>query len=388
MKLIYFNLFLLVFNLFTIAQVKPNKTFDHEKFGKKVYGNFSAGMDQSIFLPDDKALEYISARTGRTIDELKAERELNKQYLSDDKVALQKENAGGKMVLKVEVVKIDDPKLTMGNIIIHAGDKKMVLGNCIQTDMTWVLGNYMMLDGSSIPVRTKQVTKEEGNTIKPVATATAEPSKEKAKYSNNTAPSGTSGNNFINEKLFDKPMRGYYMDLNGKIVDAVIKYQSPEMMNSPKSTLLIYKTAYNEPGFTEDESNNFVAAKLKQEVLVFFVNGHVYVPVDGDKWCILLKEGAIRQSVYIFKSQTGSGKTGFGESQFIHKHAGKSMAVATMGLGFKGNMANMVEDNKELATKIENKEEGYKFLQYTKIIGEYNAWFDKQYPNKLNYIYK
>ena len=82
----------------------------------------------------------------------------------------------------------------------------------------------------------------------------------------------------------------------------------------------------------------------------------------------ILKEGAIRQSVYIFKSQTGSGKTGFGESQFIHKHAGKSMAVATMGLGFKGNMANMVEDNKELATKIENKEEGYKFLQYTKIL--------------------
>ncbi len=40
------------------------------------------------------------------------------------------------MVLKVEVVKVDDPKLTMGNIIIYAGDKKMVLGNRIQTDMT------------------------------------------------------------------------------------------------------------------------------------------------------------------------------------------------------------------------------------------------------------
>jgi hypothetical protein len=518
MKLICINLFLLVFNLFTTAQVKPDKTFDHEKFGKKVYGNFSAGMDQGIFLPDDKALEYISTKTGRTINDLKAERELNKQYLSDDKVALQKENAGGKMVLKVEVVKVDNPQLIMGNIIIHAGDKKIVLGNCIQTDMTWVLGNYMILDGSSIPVRAKQITKDEliigyleskqkdysevrnntysvlnvikvdsenpngtlkrgaqieksdfyhcdfalkpdsksagdfkkgtkiinnwnntyelnetqhklkflnGTTVvnefdiysaskeqlvllaelegakyyfiakkdkeevkavKPETAAITEPSKEK--YSNNTAPSGTSGNNYINEKMFDKPIRGYYMDLTGKIVDAVIKYQSPEMMNNPKSALLIYKIAYNEPGFTVDESTNLITTKFKQEVLAFSVNGHVYVPVDGDKWCILLKEGAIRQSVFIFKSQTGSGKTGFGESQFIHKHSGKSMAVATMGLGFKGNMAKMVEDNKELTTKIENKEEGYKFLQYTKIIDEYNAWFDKQYPNLLKYIYK
>ena len=41
------------------GQVEPDKTFDFTAFGKKVYSNFSAGMDQSIFLPDNNALAYI-----------------------------------------------------------------------------------------------------------------------------------------------------------------------------------------------------------------------------------------------------------------------------------------------------------------------------------------
>lgn len=509
-KLIVCKFFLLSF-LVGMAQPKPEKTFDHEKFAKKVYGNFSAGMDQGIFLPDDKALEFISAKTGKKIEDLKAEREQNKKYISEDKLTLQKENAGGKMVMGVELVKVDHPQLTMGNIIINAQGIKIVFGNCIQTDITWVLGDYMCIQGS-VPVRKKEITKEEmaasyialnekdysalkaqqwmfwsviksegsaqvmksgvqiekndyynldftldegnkcrgeykkgtatlrtwdtylldqsGNSItftakdgtkekfdvnsislkklvlsntvggvkyyyvaskyvesteEPVAITSTGSGKQK--LIDNTPLGPNDGSTLTNASLFDKPMKGFYIDKDGKKISAVIKYQAPEMMNSANSALLLYKTAYNEPGFKEDESNNFIAAKLKMEVLAFSVNGHVYVPIEGEKWGILMKEGAIRECVYIFKTQTGSGKTGYQQSVWYKKHEGKTLPGLNLALGFKNSMSDFVSDNSELAEKIKNKEEGYTMLKTNFIIEEYNKWYDEKNPGKLKYIY-
>lgn len=498
--------------LIGISQPKPEKTYDHEKFAKKVYGNFSAGMDQTIFLPDDKALEFISAKTGKKMEELKAERDLNKKYISEDRLTLQKENAGGKMMMGVELIKIDHPQLTMANIIVNAQGMKIVFGNCIQTDVTWVLGDYMCLDGKT-PVRKKEVTKDEimegylslnekeysaikaqqwmvwdvikeedgakqmksgvqiekngyynleftleegnkcsgefkngktvlrkwdkyeidqagnkmtffatdgnkdvfeirsisakmfvlSNTIagakyyyvaskynesadQPIVNTTL-PGKAKQKHIDNTPLGLNDGSTLTNKDLFDKPMKGFYIDKDGKKVVAVIKYQAPEMMNNANSALLIYKTAYNEPGFKEDETNNFIAAKFKMEVLAFGVNGHIYVPIEGEKWGILKKEGAIRECVYIFKTQTGSGKTGYQQSVWYKKHDGKVLAGINLVMGFKNVMSEFVSDNPEMAEKIKNKEEGYTILKTNFIIEEYNKWYDEKIPGKLKYIY-
>ena len=510
-KLIACNFFFLSF-LAGIAQSKPEKTFDHEKFAKKVYGNFSAGMDQSIFLPDDKALEFISVKTGKKIEYLKTEREQNKKYISEDKLTLQKENAGGKMVMGVELVKVDHPQLTMGNIIINAQGMKIVFGNCIQTDITWVLGDYMCLEGK-VPVRKKEVTKAEmaasflvlneknysvlttqewmvwhvikvnGNDTIIKSGAQVEKNdfynleftlekdnkcyggykkgkstlREWVKYNfdqasnnigfstkegaidkfeihsiseskliltnvmegaryyyvaskyvvtsdNNQASANTNskgnklyidptprglvdGANFIDPSNFNKPTKGFYIDKDGNKVTAVIKYQDPEILCNNVAPLQLYKTAYNDPGFINDEKNNANGVKAKSDILAFAVNGHVYVRVEWDNWGILLKEGAVRECVQLKKATDGTSKTGYHKGDWYKKHSGKSLPSANLVINFAKSMSEFLDDYPELAEKIKNKEEGYTMLKTNFIIEEYNKWYDEKNPGKLKYIY-
>ncbi len=473
-----FIFLLLTANLF--AQTKPDKTFDHEKFGKKVYGNFSAGMDQSIFLPDDNALEYISSKSGRSIDDLKAERELNKQYLSDDRGALQKENAGGLMVLKVELVKVDNPKLTMGNIIITAQNKIIELRNCIQTDRTWVLGDYMGIQGQQ-PNRGKTVAKEENNNngnTENVSTENIILSSANAPYHGNLnfnkeligqvlkgcyvttdgsiinaailydIPGNLQNNSvelsifkkavgeqgftkensnfdkklsknglrafFVADHLYikagdywymlieeaaisrlsqigtttlsnipanvekadlvGKPVRGYYIDNAGNKVEAVIKYQNAIQLQDMASTFLLYNVAYNESGFTADETNNFKTFLAKSLVKEFNLAGNTYYKVlsatnkGGAEWKVKVDEVSYSTLKYIYKT---------GENP---------LEESSLTLGFKNTMSKLTADNLALSTKIANKEKGYNYLNLEKIIKEYNPWYEKQYPGKFKYV--
>jgi hypothetical protein len=515
------NLFLmLLIAVASTAQVKPDKTFDHVAFGKKVYGNFSAGMDQTIFLPDNKALEFISSKTGKSIDELKAEKEQNKDYINEGKRALQADNAGGKTVSTVELQSVDHPQLTMANIIIVAGPNRIVLGNCIQTDRTWVLGDYFGLEGKRSE-RVKPESKEEvvakylamnekdysfvdygewsvnyvikidgenpnglmkggkqlsvanfyhlmslrldangevsahlfkgDNQIKwwsnfyeinkaenklsflkpdksvedqleimsvtkgqlilvgefenakyyfiatksvqaeepKLETPTITDNSTRTRYSVKVPPKGPSGESgLLNPALYDKPMRGFYIDKDGKKIDAVIKYQAPEAMNNGTSTLLLYKVAHNEPGFTEDESNNFITALPKNMVQAFSVNGHIYVPITGNQWGILVTEGAIRESVF-FERKMVSGKMATLEANFLHRRDGNAVGITGMLFSFKKDMSKFIADNEDLAAKVAKGEDGYKYLKYQKVVDEYNSWFDEKYPEKRPfYFYK
>lgn len=520
MKALFLSLFSMLLAVSLIAQVKPDKTHDHVAFGKKVYGNFSAGMDQTIFLPDNKALEFISSKTGKSTDELKAEKELNKGYISEGKMALQTLNARGKMVSSVELKKVEHPQLNMANIIIVAGPNRIELGNCIQTDRTWVLGDYFGLEGQR-PERAKPESKEEVvakylamsekdySFVEPgewsvnyvikvdgenpnglmkggkqlsvanfyhlmnlrleangevsahlfkgekqmkwwsnyyeinkaedklvfldagkafedqlniksvtkgqmilqgefedskyyfIATKSVQPETPKAelpavsenvnrvRYSVKVPPKGPSGESpLLNPSLYDKPMRGYYIDKDGNKVEAVIKYQAPENMNNGSSTLLLYKTAYNEPGFTEDESNNFVTALPKSTIQAFSVNGYIYVPITGNQWGILITEGAIRESVF-FERKMVSGKMATLEANFLHKRDGSSVGITGMLFTFKKDMSRFIADYEEIAAKVAKGEEGYKYLKYQKVVDEYNNWFDeKQQDKKPFYFFK
>lgn len=508
-------LFLVLTVSSTFSQVKPDKTFDHEKFAKKVYGNFSAGMDQSIFLPDDVALEFIQSKTGKSLEELKKEKERNRTYISTDKVTLQGLNLGGKMVMGVELVKVDHPQLTMGNIIINAQGTKIVLGNCIQTERTWVLGDYMCVEGK-VPQRAKEITTEEkidailackdkdyselskinwsfysvikidaenpkgtmksgvqieknnfyncdvrlyengkciGNYVKgkdilkewvsysvnseknQLVFSAADKSttnfdiycsnkkqlilfkeEEGAKYyfvghkveEKKEEPSETSSNNnikgkklyidptprglvdganFIDPANFNKPTKGFYIDKDGNKVEAIIKYQEPEILCNNSAPLQLYKTAYNESGFINDEKNNANGTKAKSDILAFAVNGHVYVRVEWDNWGILLKEGAVRECIQLKKATDGTSKTGYHMGSWYKKQSGKSLPSANLVLNFAKSMSEFLSDYPELAEKIKNKEEGYTMLKTNFIIEEYNNWFEEQNPGKTTYVY-
>ena len=49
---------------------------------------------------------------------------------------------------------------------------------------------------------------------------------------------------------------------------------------------------------------------------------------------------------------------------------------------FKKNMSKLVADDPQLAEKIKNKEEGYRYYDLAKIIREYNAWYIKNHPGE------
>lgn len=193
---------------------------------------------------------------------------------------------------------------------------------------------------------------------------------------------------FFKKELMGKPMKGFYIDRKGNKVNAVIKYQEPELLASATSTLLLYKTAYDEPGFIEDESTTLLKALMKDSVIAFYVGDQVFVPVQTSikQWGVLRSEGAIRQVVLIGKVVSG-GKPGYAVSTLIDKLDGKKENVASMILSFKNTMAEIVADNKTMSDKIRNKEEGYRYTQLDKIIAEYNTWFDQQYPGKVPYLF-
>lgn len=54
--------------------------------------------------------------------------------------------------------------------------------------------------------------------------------------------------------------------------------------------------------------------------------------------------------------------------------------ASSMMMGFKKKMPEYVKDYPELAKKITNKEEGYKFMQLEKIAEEYNTWYLEKNP--------
>jgi hypothetical protein len=188
--------------------------------------------------------------------------------------------------------------------------------------------------------------------------------------------------------LIGKPVRGFYIDQGGNKREAVIKYQEPELLATATSALLLYKIAYNESGYTEDETSNFYKPLLKDSVVAFSMAGQVYVPVQlsARTWGILRKEGAIRQVVVISKTSNGP-QTGYLTGTILDKLEGKKENIASMMLSFKSSMADLVTDHKELADKIRAKTEGYRMLQVEKIAAEYNEWYDKQYPGKVKYLF-
>jgi hypothetical protein len=357
----------------------------------------------------------------------------------------------------------------MGNIIITAGDKRIELRNCIQTDKTWVLGDYMGLEGLH-PVRVKPVAgaqqmtensiasnadanipyhgilkfnkdligqvlkgyyiKTDGSKIY-AAILCDEPKNmqsnevelkiykkaqgerdfttENSNFDKKLSKSGLRAffvadnlyikagdswfilldeaaisrlakigssevykvpENVEKAELIGKPVRGYYIDNKGNKFDAVIKYQNVAQLQDMTSTFLVYKIAYNEKGFAEDETENFKTILMKSEVKEFNLGGNTYYKAPTPykatgEWRVKVEELNYSTVKYIYKT----GEAPIGE--------------AGLPLGFKNTMSKLTADNAELSTKIANKEKGYTFLNAEKIITEYNTWYAKQYPGKI-----
>jgi len=86
---------------------------------------------------------------------------------------------------------------------------------------------------------------------------------------------------------------------------------------------------------------------------------------------VVATDGAIR--IYEWYSKE-SKSSNYETKIIIAKDPKAPIEHSMLGLKFKKKMAELVADNKEMATKVANKEKGYKMFSMFKIIDEYNNW--------------
>ena len=180
---------------------------------------------------------------------------------------------------------------------------------------------------------------------------------------------------YINPDLYNKMVPGYYLQGNKK-VEAQIKYLPPIEMQSPAVALTVNKGKGDE-----------VLAKSK--IHAVSIDNRIYVPEDlGDSaiWVMIGGEGAIRETVY-FKAVPAHTPTYYKVNHLITNtttHEGHF--VGSLAVNFNKIMANLTADNAEISKKISDREQGYRFIDYKKIIAEYNLWIQNEYPKRIKYI--
>lgn len=180
---------------------------------------------------------------------------------------------------------------------------------------------------------------------------------------------------YISSELYNQMVPGYYLQGNKK-VDSQIKFLPPIEMQSPAVALTINK------GKGDEE-----LAKSKIDAVSF--DNHIYVPEDlGDSviWVILESEGAIRETIY-FKPVPARNPTYYKINHLVTNtttHEGHF--VGSLAINFNKIMANLTIENTEISQKVSNREQGYRFIDYKKIIAEYNLWFQIKYPKRIKYI--
>lgn len=172
----------------------------------------------------------------------------------------------------------------------------------------------------------------------------------------------------------------------GKSFDCTIIFKSGE-------TKKLY-AKYSHPGIlmgTNPLETNTAGNIDKGLIETFYMNNQCWVQRStpaGMQWVILNRQGAIEHITYITTAvkTSSAGTDNFTPvtSDLISKN-GQSETNASLVLGYKKKMSQLVSDYAELAGKVANEEKGYGFITYLDVVDEYNAWFEKNNPGKIKY---
>lgn len=180
---------------------------------------------------------------------------------------------------------------------------------------------------------------------------------------------------YINVELYGQMIPGFYIQGNKK-VEASIKYTEPIKMQDPSIGLTVDKGKGEE-----------VISKSKLNAIS--LNGHIYIPEDlGDSviWVMLEREGSIRETVYFSPQPAVSPKYYSINHLVTNTSSHEGHFVGSLAVNFSKIMVNMTIENSELSGKIAKREQGYRFIDYKKIIAEYNLWFHGEYPKRIKYV--
>jgi hypothetical protein len=180
---------------------------------------------------------------------------------------------------------------------------------------------------------------------------------------------------YINTDLYNQMVPGYYIHGHKK-VDAQIKFLPPVEMQSPAVAITI------DAGKGEEILD-------KSKISAVALDNHIYVPENlGDSviWVMLEGEGAIRETIY-FKPVPAFNPTYYKINHLVTNtitHEGHF--IGSLAINFNKIMVNLTKENSEISQKISNREQGYRFIDYKKIIAEYNLWYQTKYPKRIKFI--
>ena len=180
---------------------------------------------------------------------------------------------------------------------------------------------------------------------------------------------------YINTELYGQLVPGYYLQGNKK-VDAQIKYQKPHEIQNEAIPFIVDRGSGEE-----------TLPKSKIHAISF--DGHVYIPEDlGDSvvWVMIAREGAIRETIYFNPEPAANPKFYKINHLVTNTLTHEGHFVGSLAVNFNKLMANMTADNAEISQKIQSRQQGYRFIDYQKIIAEYNLWFQNKYPKKIKYV--
>jgi len=180
---------------------------------------------------------------------------------------------------------------------------------------------------------------------------------------------------YINIELYGQMVPGYYLQGNKK-VEAQIKYQHPVEIQDAAVPFVI------------DKGDGEVTL-LKSKIHAISFDGHVFVPEDlGDSvvWVMVSREGAIREAIYFMPEPVNNPKYYKVNHLVTNTLTHEGHFVGSLAVNFNKLMASMTADNEEISAKITARQQGYRFIDYQKIIAEFNLWFQREYPKKIKYV--
>ena len=182
---------------------------------------------------------------------------------------------------------------------------------------------------------------------------------------------------YISPELYGEFVDGFIVTKDYERIDLQVRYEYPTLYQNSHHEVLVL----NEKGKQKKYD--------KSDLVGFGVNDQVFVPEKiGGKtmWVMLTTEGIIQQTVF-FQPQSGHPAQYYVVNHIVTNNANnESIYVGHLAVNFNLKMSEMVADYPELAKKIHDKETGYHFVNYSKLIAEYNAWYNQQNPGEVHYI--
>lgn len=180
---------------------------------------------------------------------------------------------------------------------------------------------------------------------------------------------------YINVALYGEMVPGFYLQGNKKI-EANIKYQQPAEIQNEAIPFVV-------------DRGKGVETLPKTKIHAISFNDHIYVPEDlGDSviWVMVSTEGAIRESIYFMPVPKNKPKYYKVSHLITNTLTHQGHFVGSLAVNFNKLMAELTADNPEIAEKISTRQQGYRFIDYQKIIAEFNLWFQEKYPKKIDYV--